>query len=101
LTITQQVVWFCPRLFELIELERLQAWSIPRRWKELSSHPKFIVNLLPKPLIKVCAIRDNEAAPEVLGVLPQDLDSIELRAIGRQIVQIQRMFRPLASRLVY
>lgn len=37
----------------------------------------------------------------MLGVLPQDLDSIELWTIGRQIVQIQAMFRPLAPLLVY
>jgi hypothetical protein len=43
----------------------------------------------------------DEAAPERLGVLPQDLDAIELGAIGRQIVQMQVLFRPLASLLVH
>lgn len=37
----------------------------------------------------------------MLGMFPQDLDSIELGAIGRQIVQIQTMFRPLAPLLLY
>jgi len=36
----------------------------------------------------------------MLGVLPQDLDPIELWTIGRQIVQIQAMFGPLAPLLV-
>ena len=37
----------------------------------------------------------------MLGVLPPDLDSIELRTIGRQVVPIQAMFRPMAQLLVY
>lgn len=34
-------------------------------------------------------------------MLPQDLDPIELRTVGRQIVQIQPMFGPLAPLLFY
>lgn len=37
----------------------------------------------------------------MFGMLPQDLDSIELWAIGRQIVQIQAMFGPLPPLLIY
>jgi len=37
----------------------------------------------------------------MIGALPQNLDSIEFRAIGRQIVQIQAILGPLARLLVY
>ena len=36
----------------------------------------------------------------MLGMLPQDLDSIELRTVGRQILRIQAMLRPLVPLLV-
>lgn len=37
----------------------------------------------------------------MLGVLPQDLDSVKFGAVGRQIVQIQAMLGPLAPLFVY
>ena len=37
----------------------------------------------------------------MIGALPQNLDSIEFRAIARQIVQIQAILGPLARLLVY
>jgi len=37
----------------------------------------------------------------MVGALPQNLDSIEFRAIGRQIIQIQAILGPLAPLLVY
>jgi hypothetical protein len=50
---------------------------------------------------QICAVPGNEAAPEVLGMLPQDLNPIELRTVGRQIVQIQPVFGPLAPLLLH
>jgi len=37
----------------------------------------------------------------MVGALPQNLDSIEFRAIGRQRIQIQAILGPLAPLLVY
>ena len=37
----------------------------------------------------------------MLGMLPQDLDPIELRTVGRQIVQIQSVFGPLTPLLFH
>jgi hypothetical protein len=40
---------------------------------------------------QICAIPGCEAAPEVLGVFPQDFDAIELRAVWRQVIQMQAL----------
>lgn len=50
---------------------------------------------------QVCAVLGNEAAPEMLSVLPQNLDSVELWAVGRQIVQMQPMFSPLTPLFIH
>jgi len=50
---------------------------------------------------QICAVLGNEAALEVLGMLPQDLNPIELRTVGRQIVQIQSAFGPLSPFLLH
>ena len=50
---------------------------------------------------QIGAVPGNEAAPEVLGMLPQDLNPIELRTVGRQIVQIQPVFGPLSPFLLH
>jgi hypothetical protein len=31
---------------------------------------------------QICAVSDNEAAPEMLGMLPQDLNPIEFRTVS-------------------
>jgi hypothetical protein len=44
---------------------------------------------------QVCAVLGDEAAPEILSMLPQYFNMIELRAAGRKIVQTQPVFGPL------
>lgn len=43
---------------------------------------------------QIWAVYGSEAAPEVLGVLPQDIDAIEFRTVGRQAVAMQSLSGP-------
>lgn len=50
---------------------------------------------------QLCAVLGNETPPEMLGMFPQDLDWIGLRAIRRKIVQIQAISCSFELLLVY
>lgn len=43
---------------------------------------------------QICPAHGNEAASEVLGMLPQGLNAIEFRAVQRQVVQMQPLLGP-------
>jgi hypothetical protein len=40
---------------------------------------------------------ENPMAPEILGLLPQDLDSVHLWAVRRQVIQVQPFLGPLTT----
>jgi hypothetical protein len=50
---------------------------------------------------QICPVHGSETAPEILGVLPQNLDAIEFRTVGWQVIQIQALLGPAAPLFIH
>jgi len=50
---------------------------------------------------QICPVHRNEVAPVILRLLPQDFDAVQLRAVGRQILQVQPLLCPPAPLFVH
>lgn len=85
----------CPQRYKLFGDIAKYSDKIYREFGPVPAHQGL--NLVEQ----ICPVQGSEAAPEVLGMLPQHLDAIKFWTLGRQIVQIQSLLGPAAPLVVH